>query len=175
LKELDWTAARRARILAGMPGEETMTAGLTRRALLAAALVLTPLTAQARSAEIYTGWLSSSAVGGYDPVAYFTEGRPVAGNSSFTHQWKGATWRFASAKNRDLFKASPEKYAPQYGGYCAWAVSQGYTAKGDPNHWKVVDGKLYLNYDAGVQKNWEKDVPGHIGNANRNWPKVLEK
>ena len=102
-----------------------------------------PLAAQAKSTEIYTGWLSSSAVGGYDPVAYFTEGKPVAGNSGITHQWKGATWRFASEKNRDLFKAEPAKYAPQYGGYCAWAVSQGYTAKGDPNHWKIVDGKLY--------------------------------
>ncbi len=136
-----------------------MTAALTRRSLLAAALVLPPVAAQARSNEIYTGWLSSSAVGGYDPVAYFTEGKPVAGNSAITHQWKGATWRFASEKNRDLFKAEPAKYAPQYGGYCAWAVSQGYTAKGDPNHWKIVGGKLFLNYDAKVQRNWEKDIP----------------
>lgn len=149
---------------------------LTRRVLLATALLLSaPLTAQAKSAQIYTGWLSSAAVGGYDPVAYFSEGKPVVGKSGITHQWKGATWRFASEKNRDLFKAKPEAYAPQYGGYCAWAVSQGYTAKGDPNHWKVVDGKLYLNYDASVQRNWEKDISGHIGNANRNWPKVLEK
>ncbi len=149
---------------------------LTRRALVAAALVLAvPLAAAAKSPPIYTGLLSSTAVGGYDPVAYFTEGKPVAGSSSITHQWKGVTWRFASEKNREAFKAKPEAYAPQYGGYCAWAVSQGYTAKGDPNHWKVVDGKLFLNYDANVQRNWEKDVPGHIGNANRNWPKVLEK
>jgi YHS domain-containing protein len=152
-----------------------MTAALTRRSLLAAAFVLSTLAAQAKSPEIYTGWLNSSAVGGYDPVAYFAEGKPVEGKSSITHQWKGATWRFSSEKNRDLFKAEPAKYAPQYGGYCAWAVSQGYTAKGDPNYWKVVDGRLYLNYDASVQKNWEKDIPGHIGNANRNWPKVLEK
>ena len=149
---------------------------VTRRALIAAALVLSaPLAAQAKSPEIYTGLLSSTAVGGHDPVAYFADGRPVAGKSEFTHQWKGVTWRFASARNRDAFKADPTKYAPQYGGYCAWAVSQGYTAKGDPNHWKIVDGKLFLNYDASVQKNWEKDIPGHIGNANRNWPKVLEK
>ena len=153
-----------------------MTAALTRRLLLVAALLVgAPLVAAAKSPEIYTGWLSSSAVGGYDPVAYFTAGRPVAGNSGIAYQWKGVTWRFASEKNRDLFKAEPARYAPQYGGYCAWAVSQGYTAKGDPNHWKVVDGKLYLNYDASVQKNWEQDIPGHITNANRNWPKVLEK
>ena len=148
----------------------------TRRVLLAVALLAgAPLLADAKSPEIYTGLLSSTAVGGYDPVAYFTDGKPVAGSSSFTHQWKGVTWRFASEKNRDLFKASPDKYAPQYGGYCAWAVSQGYTAKGDPKYWKVVDGKLYLNYDASVQTNWEKDIPGHIANANRNWPKVLAK
>ena len=149
---------------------------VTRRALIAAALVLSaPLAAQAKSPEIYTGLLSSTAVGGHDPVAYFTDGKPVAGKSEFTHQWKGVTWRFASAQNRDAFKADPARYAPQYGGYCAWAVSQGYTAKGDPNHWKIVDGKLFLNYDASVQKNWEKDIPGHITNANRNWPKVLDK
>ena len=150
--------------------------GNLRRALVAAVLVLSaPLAAQAKSPEIYTGLLSSTAVGGYDPVAYFTDRKPVACKSDFTHQWKGATWRFATEKNRDLFKAKPEAYAPQYGGYCAWAVSQGYTAKGDPNHWKIVDGKLFLNYDAGVQRNWEKDIPGHVTNANRNWPKVLEK
>ena len=149
---------------------------MTRRALFAAAILLAaPLSAAAKSPPIYTGLLSSTAVGGYDPVAYFAEGKPVAGRSSITHGWNGVTWRFASEKNRDLFKAEPAKYAPQYGGYCAWAVSQGYTAKGDPNHWKVVDGKLFLNYDANVQRNWEKDIPGHIANANRNWPKVLEK
>ena len=149
---------------------------MTRRALFPAAILLAaPLSAAAKSPPIYTGLLSSTAVGGYDPVAYLTDGKPVAGKSGITHSWKGATWRFASEKNRDLFKAKPEAYAPQYGGYCAWAVSQGYTAKGDPNHWKVVDGKLFLNYDANVQRNWEKDVPGHIANANKNWPKVLEK
>ena len=131
--------------------------------------------AQARSPEIYTGIVTSTAVGGYDPVAYLTEGRPVEGKRDITWTWKGATWRFANEKNRDAFKAAPETYAPQYGGHCAWAVSSGYTAKGDPNYWKVVDGRLYLNYDAGVQKNWEKDIPGHIANANKNWPKVLDK
>ena len=81
------------------------------------------------------------------------------------------TWRFASDKNRDLFKDEARGYAPQYGGYCAWAVSRGYTAKGDPRYWKVVGGKLYLNYDAGVQKDWEKDIPGNIAKGDRNWPR----
>lgn len=97
--------------------------------------------AQARSPEIYTGIVTSTAVGGYDPVAYFTEGRPVEGKRDITWTWKGATWRFANEKNRDAFKAAPETYAPQYGGHCAWAVSSGYTAKGDPKHWKIVNGR----------------------------------
>ena len=131
--------------------------------------------AQARSPEIYTGTLSATAVGGYDPVAYFTEGRPVEGKREIAWTWKGATWRFATEKNRDVFKAAPETYAPQYGGHCAWAVSQGYTAKGDPKHWKVVNGKLYLNYNAKVQSDWERDVPGHIVKGDKNWPAVLGK
>ena len=129
----------------------------------------------ARAPEVYTGLRSSTALGGYDPVAYFTEGKPVAGSRDINFSWKGVTWRFASEKNRELFKEKPEAYAPQYGGYCAWAVSRGYTAKGDPRYWKVVGGKLYLNYDAGVQKDWEKDIPGNIGKGDQNWPKVLDK
>jgi hypothetical protein len=131
--------------------------------------------AEARSPEIYTGIVTSTAVGGYDPVAYFREGRPVPGRRDVTWKWRGATWRFATAENRAAFQATPEKFAPQYGGYCAWAVAEGYTAKGDPRHWKVVDGKLYLNYDARIQATWEKDVPGNIGRAEKNWPKVLDK
>ena len=119
-------------------------------------------------------FLSSMAVDGYDPVAYFTDGRPVEGSDAFETEYKGATWRFASAEHRDAFIADPAKYAPQYGGYCAWAVSQGYTAKGDPQHWRIVDGRLYLNYNADVQKKWAADIPGHISAADGNWPKVLE-
>ena len=129
----------------------------------------------ARAPEVYTGLLSSIALGGYDPVAYFTERKPVAGRRDIAFVWKGVTWRFATEKNRELFKERPDDYAPQYGGYCAWAVSRGYTAKGDPKYWKVVGGKLYLNYDAGVQKDWEKDILGNIGKGDQNWPKVLDK
>jgi YHS domain-containing protein len=142
---------------------------------VALGVVLSAGAAQARSPEIYSGILSSTAVGGYDPVAYFKEGKPVAGKSDITWTWKGASWRFASAENREAFRQKPEAYAPAYGGYCAWAVSQGYTAKGDPKYWKIVDGRLYLNYNAGVQKNWEKDIPGHLSRADRNWPKVLDR
>jgi YHS domain-containing protein len=129
--------------------------------------------ASARDADVYTGTFSSLAVGGHDPVAYFKVGRPVPGVAQFSLEHKGATWRFASKENLDAFRANPAAYAPQYGGYCAWAVSQNYTASGDPRYWKIVNGKLYLNYDASVQATWEKDIPGFIAKADRNWPGVL--
>ncbi len=140
-------------------------------ALVLAQFTLTP--AWADKAPVYQS-NSGTAIDGTDPISYFTEGRPVAGDAGITHDWNGATWRFTSTENRDRFAASPEKYAPQYGGYCAWAVSQGYTASTDPDAWSIVDGKLYLNYSKSVQKNWEKDVPGHITSADKNWPKVLK-
>lgn len=142
--------------------------------LLGAGLAVTPV-ALAEKPPVYKGLFDEAAVGGYDAVAYFTAGKPVEGSKAFQHTYKGVTWRFASADNLAAFKANPEKYAPQYGGYCAWAVSQGYTAKGDPKAWKVVDGKLYLNYDLNIQKRWEKDIPGFIVKGDANWPKVLEK
>jgi len=135
------------------------------------------LAAQPASAEkppIYTGFATSVAVGGYDPVAYFKAGEPVKGDDAFEYDWMGAKWRFANAANLAAFKAAPQSYAPQYGGYCAWAVSQGYTAKGDPKNWRIVDGKLYLNYNDDIQAKWEKDIPGFIAKANGNWPKVLK-
>lgn len=140
-------------------------------ALLAASLFALPVLAEA-VAPVYSTFLGG-AIGGYDPVAYFSEGRPVEGKRAFSLKWKGATWYFSSAKHRDMFQANPEKYAPQYGGYCAYAVSQGYTASIDPEAWSIVDGKLYLNYSQSVKKLWEKDVPGHIKQANKNWPKIL--
>ncbi|MEO0984419.1 MAG: YHS domain-containing (seleno)protein [Cyanobacteria bacterium J06639_14] len=113
------------------------------------------------------------AIKGADPVAYFTEEAYVEGSDEFTHDWNGATWYFASAENRDAFANEPEVYAPQYGGFCAWAVSQGATAPIDPTAWKIVDGKLYLNYDDKVQARWSKDIPGNIAQADENWPGVL--
>jgi YHS domain-containing protein len=117
----------------------------------------------------------SGAIEGYDPIAYFQEGKPVEGDSDYSYEWMGATWYFSSAENRDLFAADPEKYAPQYGGYCAWAVSQGYTAEIDPEAWSVVDNKLYLNYSLDVQKQWQQDVPGNITKGDANWPGIREK
>lgn len=145
-----------------------------RSAFIALGLALAAASpAVAAKDPISTGLLSRVAVSGHDPVAYFTQGKPVMGDKSFTATWKGAEFRFASAANRDRFKADPARYAPQYGGYCAWAVSQGYTASADPAVWKIVNGKLYLNYNAEVGRKWATDIPGHIAKADANWPRVL--
>lgn len=143
--------------------------------LAAAGLALagTAMPATAARAPVHTGLIGNVAVSGYDPVAYFTQGQPMRGKRDFTATHRGATYRFASAANRDSFVANPDRYAPQYGGYCAWAVSQGYTASADPEVWRIVNGKLYLNYNAEVGRDWAKDIPGHIARADANWPKVL--
>lgn len=144
-------------------------------ALLAAFTLLAATAAPSAAKEpVYQSFLGGTAINGYDPIAYFEEGRPVEGSSDFTHDWNGATWRFASAENRDRFAADPAAYAPQYGGYCAWAVSQGYTASTDPDAWRIVDGKLYLNYSKSVQAQWEENIPANIASGDANWPKVLE-
>ena len=113
------------------------------------------------------------AIRGADAVAYFTQGEYIPGSADYTHDWGGTTWQFASAEHRDLFAESPAEYAPQYGGFCAWAVSEGYTAPVDPTAWEIVDGKLYLNFDQRIQRRWQRDIPGHIARANQNWPEVL--
>lgn len=144
----------------------------SRRALVGLSLAgLTALVGgQAGAAEIYTRPLSSLGAGGFDVVAYFVEAAPVAGSSAFVHRWKGATWRFASAANRDAFALAPERYAPAYGGHCAWAASQGYRAAGDPRQWRIVEGRLFLNYDANVNRTWQNNIAGFIAAGDRNWP-----
>jgi YHS domain-containing protein len=123
---------------------------------------------------IYTGKFSNTAVGGYDTVAYFTMDKAVKGSRKHATRYMGATFRFSSAENLQTFLADPDKYAPQYGGYCAWAASQNYTAKGDPEVWKIVDGKLYLNYNSEVQAMWVKDIPDFIKAADANWPGLID-
>lgn len=115
------------------------------------------------------------AIKGYDPVAYFTDSAPTEGKSEFTFEWQGAKWHFANAAHLAAFQATPEKYAPQFGGYCAWAVSKGYTANIDPTAWKLIGGKLYLNYSRDVQAKWEADTAGNIAKAEANWPKLIRK
>jgi YHS domain-containing protein len=154
------------------------TSSLGRAAMMAVALVAVTLSAgfqAAAAVDPINKSFTGVAIKGYDPVAYFLEGKPVKGRSAFRHEWMGAKWYFVSAENRDRFAREPEKYAPQYGGYCSYAVSQGYTADIDPASWKIVEGKLYLNYSQEAQRRWEKDIPGHIKKANENWPRLLKK
>jgi YHS domain-containing protein len=113
------------------------------------------------------------AARGYDVTAYFVQGKPVRGSKSHQLNYKGATWRFASADSLAKFKANPAAYEPQFGGYCAWAVSQGYIAPGDPEQWKIVDGELYLNFNARAKELWEADQQDAIQRGQANWPKVL--
>lgn len=116
---------------------------------------------------------SGLALQGYDPVAFFTERKPVKGSAEYRLTWNGATWQFASARSRDTFAGAPVRYAPQFGGYCAWAVSQHYLAPGDPNYWKIVDGRLYVNANARAKQLWEADQEQAIARGHANWPAVL--
>jgi len=141
--------------------------------LLIAATLLAPSIAWSKD-PVNSSLFGRTAIHGYDPVAYFADGKPVAGKAEFELTWSGAKWRFVSAEHREAFKQSPEKYAPQYGGYCAYAVSQGRLADIDPEAWAIVDGKLYLNYDDEIQQKWKADIPGYITKADKNWPGVLK-
>jgi YHS domain-containing protein len=117
---------------------------------------------------------TDTAINGYDTVAYFTAGKPVKGQDSLVHEWMGAKWKFSSQANLDLFKANPEKYAPQYGGYCAYGVAQGALVKVDPDQFTVRDGKLYLNFDADVQAKWLRDPAGFIKAADAKFQGLLK-
>ena len=143
-------------------------------ALMGAALAL-PAAAPVWADQPMIHARSGLAIGGYDPVAYFTQGKPVKGKSAHKVMWKGAVWTFASAAHREAFEADPRRYAPQFGGYCAYAVSRGYTAKTDPKAWKVHEGRLYLNYSTQVRTLWWRDISGNIALARGNWPGVLSK
>ena len=136
----------------------------------AAALVVAVLAAGASAGEFFEK--DGVALRGYDPVAYFKDGQPVKGAAAYTAVYGGSTFHFASQANREAFVADPTKYAPQYGGFCAYGAAGGYKAAIDPAAFSVVNGKLYLNYDRTVQKEWNKDVPGYIAKADKNWPTV---
>ena len=146
----------------------------SRGALLAALLGVVAASRLAALEPVDKTFLGGLAAEGYDAVAYFTDGRAVEGSKAFETTWNGATWRFASEAHRQLFQKEPARYAPQFGGYCAWAVSQGYTASGDPQAWTIVGGKLYLNYDAEVQEIWQKDPAGYIKQANGKFAGLLK-
>ncbi len=124
---------------------------------------------------IYTPLFSDKAIRGYDTVAYFTKGEAIEGKKQFSTQYKGATWLFESQAHLDLFIASPEKYAPQYGGYCAYAVAQNTTASIKPELFTIHEGKLYLNYNKSINDKWTNSRDDFIEQANKNWPKILNK
>lgn len=111
----------------------------------------------------------AGAIRGYDPVAYFVSGSPVKGDARYIHEWNGATWHFANADNLALFRANPEKYAPRFGGFCAYGMSQGYKVGIDPEAFTISDGQLYLNYSIPVRTTWLKDTDGYINQAEQNW------
>ena len=140
-------------------------------ALFGTGLLLSAVPARAVDA-VNTGFFGNTAIKGFDPVAYFHMNEPVKGSSEYTHEWMGAVWHFASAENRDTFAANPERYAPQYGGYCAYAVSQGATANIDPNAFSIVEDKLYLNLSPEIRKRWAADRERYIAQADVNWPKL---
>lgn len=125
---------------------------------------------------ISTGFFSNKALNGYDTVAYFTDNQAVEGSAKFVTEYQGADWYFASQQHLDLFLIDPEKYAPQYGGYCAWAVSaKNDFAPSDPTKWAIVDGKLYLNYDQTIKQKWDLDPALHIQQADAHWPALINK
>ncbi len=138
---------------------------------LAAPALMRATPALAATPPVYAN--DGIAIDGTDAVAYFTEGAPLAGNPYFSHDWNGATWHFMTGPNRDSFAANPELYAPAFGGYCAWAVAQGYTAPTAPEAWSIYEGQLYLNYSRRIRRRWERDIPGNVAAGNANWPAVL--
>ncbi len=149
---------------------------LTRRSLLTAAAAVPATWMLARPAMAATPAIFSEngiAMRGTDPVAYFTNGAPIAGSAKHALDWAGAIWHFASAQNLETFMRNPHAYAPQYGGYCAFAMSKGAVATTDPAAWTIVEGRLYLNYSVNVRTVWSEDVAGNIALADGHWPTVL--
>ena len=133
-------------------------------------LIASPVLALAGSSDY-----STVGVGGYDPVAYFEESKPMKGSGWHVAYYKGVTYVFVNKKSRKMFEADPEKYLPAYGGYCAYGVAVGKKFVADPEVWKIVNGKLYLNLDTGIQKKWAKDISGYIKKSETNWSEIVEK
>jgi YHS domain-containing protein len=142
--------------------------------LLFSAFILPLSSAHAERWYVDNGGFVSKGTGavinGYDPVAYFTEGKAVKGNPAISAAYEGGTFFFATPANRDAFQKSPARYMPQYGGYCAYAAgAKDSLVEVDPTVWKIVDGKLYLNYDKDIQAEWEKNQTAYIKQADANW------
>lgn len=143
--------------------------------LLAAAVLLFTATAALAEKSYLNTDKSGLALKGYDPVAFFTDNRPVKGTAQFESNYRGATYQFATAEHKAAFDANPAKYEPQFGGFCAYAVSRGYTASIDPDAFQIVDGRLLLQYSKGARDKFNKDTHGNLKLADQNWPGLVEK
>jgi YHS domain-containing protein len=140
--------------------------------LVAATAITYSLNARSKG-QINTIGSPGVAIKGFDPVAYFTDGKPRKGSNAHSYTHKGVEWQFVSEANKAKFIADPAKFEPAYGGYCAYGVAQGYLVKIEGSAWSIKNGKLYLNYDAGVQDKWSKNPSGYISEANERWPKLV--
>ena len=127
----------------------------------------------AQSSQVFT--TDAGAIKGYDPVAFFKAGKPVMGLKEYSYEWNGAKWYFSSNDNLTAFKKDPEKYAPQYGGYCAYGTSEGHKAPTETDTWTIVNNKLYFNYSKNVQTEWKKDQKARIEKADKTWPTIKDK
>jgi len=142
-------------------------------ALVAASLFGGAAHAELKAGGAYNSLYAGLGAKGYDVVNYFTDGKPVQGKVSYTFEYAGVKWQFVSAEHRDVFKTNPAKYVPQFGGFCSWGAANGKLFDVDPvNGWSIVDGKLYMNFNADIQKVFDKDAAGFISRANANWPKL---
>ena len=147
---------------------------LARRHLLLAPALLLALPGRAEAATRRLNHQRGVMLRGFDTVAWFTEGAPRRGSAAHQAGWGGASWHFASAENRARFVADPQAFAPQFGGFCAFGVARGYKVDIDPDAWHIEAGRLYLNYDRGVQRQWQRDIPGFIATAEANWPRLMD-
>jgi YHS domain-containing protein len=143
--------------------------------LLLLGVLLSLVPARAEDRVLVNVDRSGLALQGHDPVAFFTEGKPVRGDERFTSRHQGATYRFASEEHRTAFEREPQKYAPQFGGFCAWAVSNGYTAPVKVEAFEIVAGRLLLQYDRGARDLFDRDRTGNLAKADANWPGLVEK
>ncbi len=148
---------------------------LNRRSLIAGmtASIAAP-TAWAQEKPVFYA-NDGTAIQGYDTVSYFVDGSPVPGKPDIAVKWKGAMWHFASQKNREAFESNPRAFAPQFGGYCAYAMAQGFLSKTDPNTWLIVEDRLYLIHSQQIERIWHKNLAENIQRAEENWPRVLYK
>lgn len=136
---------------------------------VAVSVLLTSMIANASPVNVDSNGV---AIQGYDPVSYFVNGKPMKGSQEFSAEFGGATYYFSSMEHQAVFKANPEKYIPQYGGYCAYGLAYGSKAPVEVDKFSIVDGKLYLNFNGDIQSRWSKDVPGFIAKANKNWQNI---